>query len=57
MQHLSPVALTSCNDNQLREMFVQVSRELARTAPHSSERTETLWAMENIAAAMFSRGR
>lgn len=56
MQAINPFALTNCNDNQLREMFVEASRDLARTAPHSAERTETLWAMEQIAAAMFSRG-
>jgi hypothetical protein len=56
MQAINPFALTNCNDNQLREMFVEASRDLARTAPHSAERTETLWAMEHIAAAMFSRG-
>jgi hypothetical protein len=56
MQRISPLTLNNCNDNQLREMFVEASRDLARTAPHSAERTETLWAMEHIAAAMFSRG-
>lgn len=57
MQSISPFTLTNCNDNDLRDIFVAVSRDLARTKPNSAERTEALWSLETVAAAMYSRSR
>ncbi len=57
MQHISPLTLTKSNDNQLREMFVAAARDLRDTQPNSPERTEVLWSMDVIAAAMYNRSR
>lgn len=57
MKGITSAELFNCNDNQLRELFVEASRGLSRTAPQSPERTEMLWSMETIAEAMYERGR
>jgi hypothetical protein len=43
------------DDGTLATLFLQVSRELARTARHSPERWNALMSLENISHARMQR--
>lgn len=55
MQLITPVQLAHHNDNDLRKLFGEVSRQLARTEAQSVERAKALASLENISRAMRAR--
>lgn len=55
MQLITAGQLAHENDNDLRNLFGEVSRHLARTEAQSVERAKALASLENIARAMRTR--
>lgn len=51
MHLITAYELADWNDNELTRLFRDVSRELARTAPQTIERSTALASLENIERA------